>query len=194
VNEGQLGTSYVGYERAFPQLPGMVLLDATADVDGVSKICPWRRHQPTPPERYDNLEIVQVPTVASGTLSRWLRDPEHRAIYVRHIQETVLEHVRPGQSALVVCKLDVVEVHPPIPGWSEHVGAVVRYMRLRGGLLIQINPRGAWEALVLDDSGLVLASSVAFPAEAAIPQKPYPQPGGRRDRDGAMSWVKGFGS
>jgi hypothetical protein len=98
----------------------MVLLDATADIDGVSKLCAWRRHQPTPSERYDNLEIVQVPTVASGTLSRWLRDPEHRATYVRHIQETVLANVQPGQSALVVCKLDVVDAHPPIPGWSEH--------------------------------------------------------------------------
>ena len=79
VNEGQLGTSYIGYERAFPQLPGMVLLDATADIDGVSKLCPWRKHHTTPAERYDNLEIVQVPTVASGTLSRWLRNAENRA-------------------------------------------------------------------------------------------------------------------
>src|SRR5262249_38435103 len=76
ANEGKLGTTYIGYERAFPQLSGMVLLDATADVDRVSKLCPWRRHQSTPMERYDNLEIVQVPTVASGTLSRWLDNHE----------------------------------------------------------------------------------------------------------------------
>jgi hypothetical protein len=50
---------------------------------------------------------------------------------VRHIQETVLEHVQSGQSALVVCKLDVVDAHPPIPGWSEHV-AQFKTKRPRG--------------------------------------------------------------
>jgi hypothetical protein len=41
---GARGSNFVGYERALPQVPGMVLLDATADIDGVSKLCPWRKH------------------------------------------------------------------------------------------------------------------------------------------------------
>jgi len=40
---------------------GTVLLDATADVDGVSHIVPWRMAVEVPQARYDNLEIVHVP-------------------------------------------------------------------------------------------------------------------------------------
>jgi hypothetical protein len=35
----------------------------------------------------------------------------------------VLEHVRLGQKALIVCKQDVVVATPPIAGWSEHMEA-----------------------------------------------------------------------
>ena len=35
-NGGELGSNFVGYERSLPQVSGMVLLDATADIDGVS--------------------------------------------------------------------------------------------------------------------------------------------------------------
>jgi hypothetical protein len=54
-NKGQQGSNFVGFERTFPQYPGMVLLDATADIDGVTKLCPWRKHHTTPLEDYGNL-------------------------------------------------------------------------------------------------------------------------------------------
>ena len=39
-NKGKNSVNFVGYDRALPRLPGMVLLDATADIDGVTKVCP----------------------------------------------------------------------------------------------------------------------------------------------------------
>jgi hypothetical protein len=42
-NNGKQGSTFVGYERILPQYTGMVLLDATADIDGVTKLCPRRK-------------------------------------------------------------------------------------------------------------------------------------------------------
>jgi hypothetical protein len=120
-NQGKQGATFVGCERTFPQYPGMLLLDATADIDGVSELCPWRKHQSTPPERYDNLEIVQVPSIAEGTLSEWLDHPPNTSRYAHHILDTVVKHVGTDQKALIVCKQDVVQARPPIAGWSEHM-------------------------------------------------------------------------
>jgi hypothetical protein len=125
-NKGQQGTTFVGYERTFPQRPGLVLLDATADIDGVTELCRWRKHHRTPPERYDSLVITQVPSVATGTVTEWLQDQANRTAYAQHIQSTVLQHVASGQRALIVCKLDMVHAHPPIPGWSEYMELFAR--------------------------------------------------------------------
>jgi hypothetical protein len=99
----------------------MVLLDATADVDGINELCSWRRPVEIPQATYERLEIVHVPSVAEGTLKRWLQKDEHQREYVRHILETVRSHVAPGQKALLVCKLDVVDARREIEGWSANV-------------------------------------------------------------------------
>lgn len=120
-NHGKQGSTFVGYERTLPLNTGMVLLDATADIDGVTELCPWRKHVKVPQERYDRLEIVHLPSIATETLAKWLLHHQNRLAYVQHIQRTVLEHVHPEQNALIVCKQDAVLAHPPIAGWSEHV-------------------------------------------------------------------------
>jgi hypothetical protein len=112
--------NFVGYERALPRLPGMVLLDATADIDGSTKICGFRKHADLPPERYDRLEIVHVPSVATGNLRQWLSRPENMYTYTAHIQGLIRRHVLPGQRALVVCP-KVAATSEDILGWSEHV-------------------------------------------------------------------------
>jgi hypothetical protein len=67
VERGNKGViNFVGYERALPHLPGMVLLDATADIDGITEICGHRVHAKTPVERYDRLEVIHTPSVATG--------------------------------------------------------------------------------------------------------------------------------
>jgi hypothetical protein len=94
---GERGTVFVGYEQVLPDYRGMVLLDATADIDGINELCPWRRTAEIPQATYDRLEIVHVPSVAEGTLKRWLQTDEHRREYVRHILETVKVHVAHGR-------------------------------------------------------------------------------------------------
>jgi hypothetical protein len=47
---------FVGYQRKLKLRPGMLLLDATADIDGVSHVVPWRQHVDVPKARYDNLD------------------------------------------------------------------------------------------------------------------------------------------
>lgn len=119
-NGGKQGTDFVGYDPALPSMTGMVLLDASADIDGVTELCSWRKHAEIPQARYDRLEIVQVPSVAKGTLGQWLQDAHNRRAYVAHILDTVRHHVEPGQKALVVCKKEIAEASN-IPNWSEHV-------------------------------------------------------------------------
>jgi hypothetical protein len=120
-NKGKNSVNFVGYDRALPRLPGMVLLDATADIDGVSKVCPWRERAKTPPEHYDRLEIIHVPSVAKGNIRRWLREPGHLQAYVGHVHDLIVRYVAAGQKALVVCTKDVVRAEK-IDGWSEHMG------------------------------------------------------------------------
>jgi len=118
---GEKGAGFVGYEQALPDYRGMVLLDATADIDGLNELCPWRRQVAIPRATYDRLSIVHVPSVAEGTLKRFLQTPSNRREYVRHILDTVRSHVPPGHKALLVCKRDIVDAKPEIEGWSANV-------------------------------------------------------------------------
>ena len=72
------GTVFVGYEQVLPDYRGMVLLDATADIDGLNELSPWRRPMQIPKATYGRLDIVHVPSVAEGTLKQWLQTKEHR--------------------------------------------------------------------------------------------------------------------
>ena len=119
-NGGEQGTHYVGYERAVPQVTGMVLLDASADIDGTGDLCPWRKLAQSPSERYDRLDVVHVQSIAGRSLARWLQDPVHRQHYAQHILDVVQRHVEPGQKALIVCKKALVEAKG-ITGWSERM-------------------------------------------------------------------------
>jgi energy-coupling factor transporter ATP-binding protein EcfA2 len=118
-NGGLNGAYFVGYERALARLPGMVLLDATANVDGIDQVSTGRKHANVPTERYARLEIVHVPSVATGTLRRWLQKSEHVVAYVEQIRNVIRHEVACGQKALVVCTKDVVEAK--VPNWSEHM-------------------------------------------------------------------------
>ena len=52
--------------------PGTILLDATADIDGISRIVPWMAQVETPRAHYGNLEIVHVPKLTKQNLTRYL--------------------------------------------------------------------------------------------------------------------------
>jgi hypothetical protein len=98
----------------------MVLLDASADIDGTGDLCPWRKLAQVPSERYDRLDVVHVQSIADRSLARWLQDPAHRELYARHILDVVQRQVEPGQKALIVSKKALVEAKG-ITSWSEHM-------------------------------------------------------------------------
>ena len=119
-NKGMNSTNFVGYDRALPRIAGMVLLDATADIDGITAICPWRKHAETPLERYDRLEIIHVPSIARGNTRRWLWERGNLQVYADHIRDLILRYVAPGQKALVICIKEIVSADN-IKDWSEHM-------------------------------------------------------------------------
>jgi hypothetical protein len=115
-NRGHAGTHFLGYEPKHAVVPGMVLIDATADIDGVSQLCPWREHAEVPRGRYDNLAIVHVESCAEeGNLKKYLSIKRNRTIYADWIRQVVQQQMEPDQKGLVVCKKALLD-HKSIPG------------------------------------------------------------------------------
>jgi hypothetical protein len=109
---------FVGYESKLVPTPGMLLLDATADIDGITQLCPWRSHVQVPQARYANLSIVHVKSCTTQRVSKFLKLAKNRYEYVRWIKETILAHTEPGQRALVVCMKALFD-NRNVPDWPE---------------------------------------------------------------------------
>jgi hypothetical protein len=109
---------FVGYQNNLVLVPGMVLLDATADVDGVTSLCPWRSHIKVPQANYANLSIVHVKSCTNQRLSKFLKLAKNRHAYVDYMKETILAHTEPGQRALLVCMKALFD-NQNVPNWPE---------------------------------------------------------------------------
>jgi len=111
---------FFGYEeqRVIDRSAGAILLDATADIDGVSHIVPWRVQTEIPMARYDNLEIVHVPQHTKKRLSEYLKTAANQRAYVKWVVETVTANMAPGQKGLVICK-KVLFDNERLPQWPE---------------------------------------------------------------------------
>jgi hypothetical protein len=109
---------FVGWQSKLMVRPGTILLDATADIDGVSHICPWRQHVRTPQAHYGNLEIVHGPQHTRQRLSEYLKKAANQRAYVKWMVETIKEHMAPGEHGLVVCKKALFDAER-VPQWSE---------------------------------------------------------------------------
>jgi hypothetical protein len=96
----------------------MVLLDATADIDGITPLCPWRSHVDVPQASYANLSIVHVPCLTKQRLSKYLKNVKNRRAYVEWMKEVIVTHTKPGQRALVVCKKRLFDDRN-VPDWTE---------------------------------------------------------------------------
>jgi hypothetical protein len=118
IASGGRGPHFVGYEPKHAIVPGMVLLDATADIDGITSLCRWRNHVDVPRPRYDNLNIVHVTSPTDEPLGRYFDSAKNRAGYVRWMKRVIREQMEPGQFGLVVCKKKLLD-HHNIPDWPE---------------------------------------------------------------------------
>jgi hypothetical protein len=111
-------TCFTGYENTFTVDPGTMLLDATADLDGIVQICPWRIPHPAPRARYDNLHIVCVPSCVpkNQRLKNYLATPKNSRTYSRWLTDLIKTHMKKGERGLVVCKLDLI-TNENVPDW-----------------------------------------------------------------------------
>jgi hypothetical protein len=114
------GPQFFGYEehRIIDLTAGTILLDATADIDGVSGIVPWRVQTETPKGRYDNLEITHVAQHTKISLSKYLMTATNQRSYVEWVVATIKQNMKPGEYGLVVCKKRLFEAER-IPTWPE---------------------------------------------------------------------------
>jgi hypothetical protein len=113
---GEKSVRYVGYASNLMDSSGVLLLDATADIDGVTQLCTWRKHTPCPQARYDRLQVVSVVPHTKKKLSNYLIPASNRRAYAAWIVETIKAHMEPGQKGLVICKKLLFD-NENIPTW-----------------------------------------------------------------------------
>ncbi|MGO4712139.1 hypothetical protein [Bradyrhizobium sp. 2TAF24] len=103
------GARFIGYEMKVPPTPGMIILDATADIDGLSLIAKNRNVVPVPQIDFGNLTITHIdptPLRLGRKKHRKLADVITKSTwaqpYADWISETVKLHTQPGEQVLVV--------------------------------------------------------------------------------------------
>ena len=117
VSDGKL-VRYVGYSPTGDISPGTVLLDATADVDGVSRIVSNQVAVEVPQARYDNLQIIYVPQHTTKHLNKYFKTATNQRAYVRSMVETIEEHMVSGERGLAVCKKTLFD-QQRVPNWPD---------------------------------------------------------------------------
>jgi hypothetical protein len=117
VSDGNL-VRFVGYSPKGPISAGTVLMDATADIDGVSQIVPYQVAVEVPQACYSNLEIIYVPQHTPKPLYKYFKFGTNQKAYVRSMVETIEEHMEPGEYGLVVCKKTLFD-QQRVPNWHE---------------------------------------------------------------------------
>ncbi|WP_316173897.1 MULTISPECIES: DEAD/DEAH box helicase family protein [unclassified Bradyrhizobium] len=98
------GARFIGYEMNMPLRPGTILLDATADIDGVSIVVTNRKPVPVPQVDYSNLTITHIPPQLpkKKTLAQIISHSRDARPYAQWIMETVKQNTKPGEKILVV--------------------------------------------------------------------------------------------
>lgn len=113
------GARFVGYELTMPLRPGTVLLDATADIDGVSLIVSNRKHVLVPRLDFSNLTITHInPDIPKGVkVAAIIKQAKRAKPYAQWIMRTIKEHSTPGEKIVVVAHKAMLE-HEYLP--NEH--------------------------------------------------------------------------
>ncbi|MDA9441641.1 hypothetical protein XH98_21650 [Bradyrhizobium sp. CCBAU 51745] len=98
------GARFVGYEMNMPLRPGTILLDATADIDGVSLLVNNRKHVRVPRVDFSNLTITHIePDIPKGhTVSEIIKHAKLAKPYARWIVDTIRQNSQPGEKVLAV--------------------------------------------------------------------------------------------
>jgi hypothetical protein len=97
---------------------GTVLLDATADLDGISSVVQWREPVATVAAEFDNLEIILIPQITKEPINTFLRKAANQRAYVQWMEDTIRNYAEPEQKGLVVCKLTLFD-QECVPTWPK---------------------------------------------------------------------------
>jgi hypothetical protein len=98
------GARFVGYEMNMPLRSGTILLDATADIDGISLLVNNRKHVRVPRVDFSNLTITHIEAdIPKGcTVSEIIKQAKRAKPYAKWIVETIGENSKPGEQVLAV--------------------------------------------------------------------------------------------
>jgi hypothetical protein len=106
---------YTGYETAMEAEPGMVLLDASARIDGLSALrLKWRDVVRMPSANYRNLKLITVPPLTTQRLKTFLNIAKGVNAYVAWMRAVIEANMQPGQRGLIICRKDLV-THGNVP-------------------------------------------------------------------------------
>lgn len=106
------GGRFVGYEMTMPLRPGSILLDATADIDGVSLIANNRKPVPVPQVDFCNLSITHIdpPFPKQTKINQIVKAAKTAEPYAKWIWETVLENTEVEEKVLVVVHKSMLDL------------------------------------------------------------------------------------
>jgi hypothetical protein len=104
------GARFVGYDMNMPLSPGSIILDATADIDGLSLVAKHRHPVHVPQVDFRNLTITHIdpePLNVGGKKKRLkVSEVAKRADLARPYAEWILEtiklHTQPGEKVLTI--------------------------------------------------------------------------------------------
>jgi hypothetical protein len=77
-----------------------VLLDATADLGGMTQLCPWRVPRDVPQARYDRLTVVAEKPYPVRRLDILFKKAQGRRQYTEWMKEVIKRNTEPGQPTL----------------------------------------------------------------------------------------------
>ena len=120
ATDGSERVKFVGYSSKLTVnlSAGTILLDATADIDGIARVVSWQADVTVPQARYDNLEIIHVPQHTTMRLSEYFKKVTNRRAYADWMEQIIEEHMKPGEKGLVVCKQALFE-NQNVPTWRQ---------------------------------------------------------------------------
>jgi hypothetical protein len=109
------GGRFLGYHLVLPRIPGSLMLDASAPIDGADQLKPdWRAPVPPPKVTFRKLQIkhMPLPIVADDGLMRNVKDimgsGKLATAYADWIKRTIIAETEPGESILCVTHKDMI--------------------------------------------------------------------------------------
>ena len=96
---------------------GVVLMDATASIDGIAEVVGDRIATEPPAVSYSNMTVILVPQHTKSALNTYFRKVTNRASYVQSMLNTIENYMPTGENGLVVSKLALFD-NRDVPNWN----------------------------------------------------------------------------